>query len=61
MNTIVVKVKTVRNLQLNDDEFVEDCMAALLEQHPQIKGYMYERISDEHIQIMMWGDIDADD
>lgn len=56
MKTLLVRVKTHRNPKLDDDVIVEECMAALMEQHPSITGYTYERVGEQVIQILMWGD-----
>lgn len=55
MNNLLVRVKTGRNPKLDDDAVVRECMAALIEQHPAIEGYVFERTGPEVIQILMWG------
>lgn len=58
MKSLLVKVRTHKNPKLDDDKVVEECMAALQEQHPSITGYTYERVGDQVIQILMWGDFE---
>lgn len=56
MAELLVKVKTVSNPKLNDDMVVNECMERLAENYPEIEGWVFERIDDAHIQILMWGD-----
>lgn len=58
MNTMVFKVKIRANLKLREDEYLEGMMAGFLESYPQIKGFVWERIDEDHIQILMWGEDD---
>ena len=60
MNTLLMRVRKAENIKLNDDEFVEDCMTALMAKFPQVEGYTYERV-EEFVHILMWGDIGEDD
>lgn len=55
MENLLVRVKTRSNLKLNDDEFVDECMSLLTDKYPQITDWVWERLDDQHIQIMMWG------
>jgi hypothetical protein len=51
------RVKTHANPNLNDDKVVEEMMNDLMEQHPAVHGYQYERVDSETLHILMWGDI----
>lgn len=56
MAELLVRVKTSSNRKLDDDEVVNECMERLVENYPEIDGWVFERVDDAHIQILMWGD-----
>lgn len=51
-----MRVRAVENIKLKDDEFVAECMLKLQQEYPQIDGYMFERVDDNYIQIMIYGE-----
>lgn len=57
MENVLMKIKTKQNDKLNDEEFVVECMDSLIERYPAIKGYVYERLNPDYIQLLIWGDI----
>lgn len=52
-----MKVNTTKNKRLDDDTFVEECMRLLTEQYPSIEGYTYERVDEDAIQLLIWGNL----
>lgn len=58
METLLFRIKTKDNPNLNDDEVVAECMEQLQKKWPQVKGYQYERV-DDAINILLWGDLNA--
>jgi len=58
MKHALFRVTTTGNKELDDDDFVESIMDRLLIDYPQIQGYQYERVTKQHINILIWGDIE---
>jgi hypothetical protein len=58
MKTILMKITTKRNAQLDDDVFIEECMDLLRKKHPAIAGYTYERTGKYTLNLMVWGDLE---
>lgn len=58
MKHVLFKVKIHNNPELSDDRIVEDIMNRLMADYPQVKGYQYERVSPEQMNILLWGDIE---
>lgn len=60
MDTMVFRVRTESNPKLKDDQIVHEFMDELMQKHPQITGYVFERVEDgEYINVLMWGEIEA--
>lgn len=57
MKDLMMKVTITQNPELQDDEVVSECMDKLMNLYPQIRGYMFERVTKDHINILMWGDL----
>lgn len=57
MKNLLFRVKTHRNKQLDDDEFVAECMNPLLEKYPGIEGYQFERVNEAEINLLIWGEL----
>lgn len=53
----MMQIRTRANPSLSDDGVVKECMDRLMAEYPQITGYQYERVGDEFINILMWGDL----
>lgn len=60
MENLLFRIKTHKNVQLNDDVFVEECMELLTNKYPQITGYTYERTGPDIIQLMIWGNLNLE-
>lgn len=61
MNSLLIHIKTTDevNTHLQQDKVVRECMEMLQNEYPgQIHGYQWERV-DTGINIMMWGNINA--
>lgn len=56
MGQCLIRIKTTENQKLSDDGFVSECMLKLQEEYPQIEGYLFERVDEECIQIMVYGE-----
>jgi hypothetical protein len=57
LNDLLLQVRTKENMLLSDDEYVTSMMDAMMDKYPQIVGYTWERMDDEFINILLWGDI----
>jgi len=57
MQNVLMRIRAKDNPKLVDDIFVEQCMTALRRQYPMVKGYMYERVDDEYIQVLIYGNL----
>jgi len=60
MKTLLLRVKTVDNPKLSDDEVVIQCMNMLMEKYPEVVGYQFERTDEDYINILMWGNINTE-
>ncbi len=56
MQNMLVRIRTVKNIELSDDKFVAECMDRLQAKYPQVTGYNFERVGEEHINILFWGE-----
>jgi hypothetical protein len=52
-----MQVRTRKNMMLSDDEYVTDMMDSLMEEYPEVRGYVWDRMDNEFINIIMWGEI----
>lgn len=59
MAELLFKVNTSKNKEMSDDEFVEHCMGKLMAKYPEISSYMYERVDEEVIHILLWGNFEV--
>lgn len=59
MTELLFKVNTSKNQDISDEDFVKDCMKRLMEKYPQVRSYMYERVDEDHIHILLWGDFEV--
>lgn len=59
MNTLLFSITTSPDNRYTDEELVSECMNGLMARWPEIAGYQWER-DDDHINILMWGDIGGD-
>lgn len=51
---LLFRIQTKDNPELSDDQLVEECMNALMEQYPQVQSYQYEREDAQHLLILVW-------